>query len=119
MLATGAMSRMKLKLSFSNSVVDHIRDTTHEQHVAIGWRPHDRFGADGTSAAGPVLDDELLAEMLRQPLRHQTRNDVARAGWRERHNHAHRPRRIGLRPCAAREDRQHGSACCQMKQLSP
>ena len=47
MLATGAISRMKLKLSTPA-----------------------RFGSDIAAGARPILDDELLAEAFRQPLTH-------------------------------------------------
>ena len=40
------------------------------------------------------------------------------AAGRNRHDDAHRPRRIALRPCDARDDRQRGSAGCQMQKLT-
>src|SRR5438132_14225878 len=46
------------------------------------------------------------------------REDVTRAGGRERHNHAHWPRWVGLRPCDARNDRQRGSARYKMQKIS-
>ena len=54
-------------------------------------------------AAGPaaVLDDDLLAEPLRQPLADKTRDDISPASRRETDDDAHRPRRIGLRPSEA------------------
>ena len=50
-----------------------------EQRVAVGRSAHDRLGGDIAAGTWPVLDDELLAEPLRQPLAHQTRDDVGRA----------------------------------------
>ena len=38
--------------------------------VAVRLGPRDRPDADGAARAGPVLDHERLAELLRQPLRH-------------------------------------------------
>jgi hypothetical protein len=61
-----------------------------------------------------ATDDELLAEVLRQPLPYQSRDDVGRAGRPEGHNHAHRSVRIGLRPRYARYNRQRGRARGQM-----
>src|SRR6266849_2060212 len=61
-----------------------------------GGGMRDRIGADIASGTRSVLDDELLAEPLRQPLAHQTRNDVAPAAGRPADNDAHRPRRIGF-----------------------
>jgi hypothetical protein len=45
-----------------------------------------------------VLDIELLAERLRKFLHYQSRENVSRSAWSEWHDHAHRPRWIGLRP---------------------
>jgi hypothetical protein len=44
--------------------------------VAIGGRTHDRLGGDITAATRPVLDNEWLAEPVREPLSNQTRDDV-------------------------------------------
>src|SRR5262249_41991583 len=62
--------------------------------------------------------DEWLGETLRQPLSNQAREDVRRAARGEADDHAHRPRRIGLRPRDARDARQHGSACGQMQKCT-
>src|SRR5438552_13752596 len=56
--------------------VNRIRSRNHEKGVAVRGCAHDRLGADVAAAAWPVLDDEWLAESLRQPLSHQTRGDV-------------------------------------------
>jgi len=40
--------------------------------MAVGWRTHDRFCGDIGPRARPVIDDEWLAEPLRQPLTYQT-----------------------------------------------
>jgi len=78
--------------------VARVEATGHEQRIAVCGRVHDRLGADIAAAARPVLDDEWLAEPLRQPLTDQAREDVGRAGGRDRHDQTHRPRRVGLRP---------------------
>src|SRR5262249_56416889 len=64
------------------------------------------------------VDDEWLAEPLRQLLTHQAREDVSWAASGKGDDHAHRPRRIGLRPHDPRDGRQRGSARCQMQKLS-
>ena len=56
--------------------VDEIRRSDQEQRVAVGRRVHDRLGRDVGAGAGLVLDDELLADPLRQPLPRQPRDDV-------------------------------------------
>ena len=82
--------------------IDRVRRTDQEQRVAVRSRAHDRLGGDIAACARPVLDDELLAEPLRQPLTDQTREDVVRAAGGKADDDAHRPRRIGLRPSEAR-----------------
>ena len=59
--------------------VDRVRRSDQEERVAVRRRAHDRLGADIAAGARPVLDDELLAEPLRQPLTDQARDDVGRA----------------------------------------
>ena len=93
-------------------------EVDQEQRVAVGGRAHDRLGADIAAGARPVLDDELLAEPLRQPLADQARDDVVRAAGGKADDDAHRPRRIGLRPCDARDGRQRGGARCQMQKFT-
>ena len=80
MPATGAISRMKLKLSLSYSVaLIALAESKPEKRVAVRGRAHDRLGGDIAAGAWPVLDDKWLAEPLRQPLTHQAREDVVRA----------------------------------------
>src|SRR5215813_12789703 len=66
----------------------------------------------------PVLNDEWLAQALRQPMTHQACEDVGRPASGKADNDAHRPRRIGLRLRDARDNRQRGSARGQMQKLS-
>ena len=82
--------------------VDRVRRTDQEERVAVRRRTHDRLGGDIATGARPVLDDEWLAEPLRQPLTHQAREDVVRTAGGKADDDAHRPRRIGLRPREAR-----------------
>src|SRR5262249_47537496 len=90
--------------------VDRTGYRAQQKRIAIRSRTDDRLGADVGAATRPVVDDELLAKPLRQPLSHQTRDDVVPAASGSRNDHAHRPRRIDLRPCDARDGRQRGSA---------
>jgi hypothetical protein len=48
----------------------------------IAYAKANRLCADIAAGTGPVLDDELLTEPLRQPLADQARRDVGRAGRR-------------------------------------
>src|SRR2546429_4598188 len=43
------------------------------------FRSHDCFRSNVSAGAGPILNDKLLAESIRQPLSHQSREDVRRA----------------------------------------
>jgi hypothetical protein len=68
-----------------------------EDRVAVGRGSRHFVRADSAGGTGTILDQELLAERLRQPVRHQTCSDVRRAAGRERHDEADRLRRPGLR----------------------
>src|SRR5262249_27664010 len=98
--------------------VDYVGRTASEERVAIGWRTHDRLGGQSATGTHTILDDEWLAELLRQPLADQTREDVARAARGETEDDAHRPRRVGLRPRETPHGRQRGSARGQMQKIS-
>jgi hypothetical protein len=65
-----------------------------------------------------VLNNELLAEALRQPLTHQACDDVGCATGGEADDDAHRARRIGLRACDPRDAPQCGGARGQMQKIS-
>src|SRR5262245_62765425 len=90
--------------------VDCVRRSAEEERVAVWWRTHDRLSAQISASAAPVLYDKWLAEPFREPLTDQTREDVGRAAGAPPDDDAHRPRRIGLRPCRTRHLRQRGSA---------
>jgi hypothetical protein len=82
--------------------------------VAVGGRVHDSLGGNAATGAWSVLDDELLAETLRQPLTDEACDDVGRATRSKADNQAHRLGRIGLRLRSARDDWKRGGARCQM-----
>ena len=86
--------------------------------MAVGRRTDYRLGGDMAGCARPVLDDEWLAEPLRQPLTDEASGDVGSATGGKADDDVHRPRRIGLRSCDARDDRQRGSARGQMQKSS-
>src|SRR5215472_14412308 len=98
--------------------IDRVETTDQEKGVAVCGRAHDGLGADIAAATRPVVDNKLLAEPLRQPLSDQARRDVGCAGRGDWHDQTHWPRRIGLRPCDARDGRERGSARSQMQKLS-
>jgi len=59
--------------------------------VAVGRRLRDRVDADGERAAGAVIDDDALAEDLRQLRRDQARDVVGGAARGLRNDQANRP----------------------------
>src|SRR5262249_56197012 len=80
-------------------------------------RPN-RLSADIGAAPRSVLDDEWLAEALRQPLSHQACDGVGPAGRGERHDEANRPRWIALRASETGDGRQCGGPRGQMQKIS-
>src|SRR5262249_22981254 len=89
-----------------------------EQCVAICERTHDCLSSDIAAGTRPVLNDELLTEPLGEPLTYYARDDVNRLARGKSDDDAHRPRRIGLRPCDPRDGRQRGSPRCQMQEFA-
>ena len=80
--------------------------------------PRHLLGGEIAGGADPVLDDELLAEPIGQPLSHETRGEIATAAGRKADDKTHRPRRIGLRPRDVRHGRQRGNARGQMQEFA-
>ena len=119
MPATGAVSRMKLKTEL---VVKHVGDPVsgnhHKQRMAVGGRTDDCLGGDLPLGTRSVLDDEWLAETLRQPLTNQAREDVGRTAGRKADHDTYRSRRIGLRPGDGRQRRERSNARGQMQKSS-
>ena len=99
--ATGATSSDEIEAElFVERRIDGVHCAAEQQRVTVGGRTNDRFGRDVAARAGPVLDNDRLVELLRQPLADQARNDVEVAARRKADQDTHRPRRIGLRRCA-------------------
>ncbi len=69
MVAIGAMSRMKLKLSLSYSVaLIALGGVTNRSVWPSAGALHHRFRGDIAARAWSVLGDERLAQPLREPL---------------------------------------------------
>ena len=71
--------------------IDHVRGPNLQQCVAIRGGFGGRLGSDVAAGAGAVLNDELLAEAIRQPLTHQARLDVGSPAGGKADDDAHRP----------------------------
>src|SRR5205085_4145891 len=95
--------------------VDRVRRSDEEERVAVRRCAYDRLGRDIGVGTGPILDDEGLAETLRQPLTHQARNDISPATGRITDDQAHLPRWVSLCPRGPRYGWEYGSACRQMQ----
>ena len=59
--------KLKLRLWWSRPLII-LEWRSDQKRVAVRRRAHDRLGGEIGAGAGPVLDDELLAETIRQPL---------------------------------------------------
>jgi hypothetical protein len=75
-----------------------MRQRRHEQRVAVGGGPRGRLGGERAVGAGAVLDHELLAQPVGEPLADEARDAVGIAARREADQQTHRPLRPGLRP---------------------
>ena len=76
---------------------DHVAHGAGHQRIAVGLGLLQLAQAQHPVGAGPVLDDDGLAELCPQSLSHQPRRQVGDAGRRERDDQPDRPRRVGLR----------------------
>src|SRR5215471_15312803 len=110
-------NEIEIKLGIERRV-DSVRRRDEKECVAVGGRPYDRLRADIAAGARPVLDHELLAEPLRQPLTDQAGDNVDRSASGKADDDADRPRGIGLRPRDPRHGRERGSTRCQMQKIS-
>src|SRR5215470_2823994 len=100
------------------SRIDHIAGRSNEDRVAIGRRQSRSAHTDIAAGTADVLDVELLSNLLRQLLCDDAAENIGVPAWPERNDHTHRARRIGLRPCDARQGRQRGSAGGQINKIS-
>ena len=86
--------------------------------MAVGRCAHHRLRGDVTGGAGPVVDEELLSQTVREPLSDQARNNVDLAAGRKPDDNADRPLRIGLRSRDPRRCWQRRGAHGQMQKCS-
>src|SRR5229473_5393892 len=98
--------------------VDRVHRSGHKERISVRGRVHDHLGADIAASSWSVLDDELLAEPLRQLLSYQACHDVSGTTGGKSNDQAYWPHGIGLRPSEVRHGRQRGSARCQMQKFT-
>ncbi len=81
---------------FVEARIDHEGGRRHQDRVTVGRGVRSIAHANIAASARLVLDIELLAEIIRELLRQQSRHDVTGPGWRKRHDDAHRAVGVGL-----------------------
>ena len=102
--------------------VDGARGRHEQNRVAVRRRIDHRLGGDIAPCPAPVLDHHLLAEMLRQPLRHDPRHHVGGTAGRKRHHPVHRPGRIrigGARSSGSRQQQTSEAESDQAMSMHP
>ena len=93
--ATGVLSCTKSKGNvLVERGVDGVVRRDEADRIAIGRRRQHIRHADIAAGADAVLDDDRLAELLRQVLAEEAPDRVVGAAGRERNDEAYRPRRI-------------------------
>src|SRR6266699_2639308 len=98
--------------------IDDDGGRNHEHGIAVGRCLCPLTHTDVAASTANVFDIELFSETLGQLLCDEASEYVGRTAGRERNDHTHRPRRIGLRARDPRDGRQRGSAGGQMQKLS-
>ena len=78
----------------------------HQQRVAVGRRLRHRLGADDGVRSRPVVDDDLLAQILAHLLADEPAEEIGGPAGRERDHQRDLPRRIGLRRRRAKQKQQ-------------
>jgi hypothetical protein len=78
MLATGAISRTKLK--FVDRRVDRVRRADQEERIAVCWRAHDRFGGEIGVGARSVFEVGVIAVELGPTGLHREEPEFQRKG---------------------------------------
>src|SRR5436190_23556914 len=69
--------------------VHDVAGGSRKQRIAIRRRTNDCLGRYIAGRAGPVLDNKLLAEAFRKPLRNEARSDGRGATGREADENTH------------------------------
>ena len=102
--------RVETQLAGIERLVDGDRRRRVEQGIAICRRPYDEFAGEIAAGARAVVDDDRLAEPLRQPLPEQAGIDVGGRAGCETGDDVDWPRRKSFSGCGARKHRECGSA---------
>src|SRR6516165_2457445 len=99
MLPTGSDIANEVEIElFIECRINRVRRNGQEKRISVRWRAHYCFGSDVAASTRSVLDNELLAESIREPLTDQAREDVDWAASGKPNHQSNRPDRINLRP---------------------
>src|SRR5262245_65227349 len=79
--------------------VDRVGGVDEDYRIAIGRRLNDGFGREIIACTRAILDDELLAKPLAEPVAEYPRKNVSRAAGRIADNDVRLPRRVVGRAC--------------------
>src|SRR5262245_29680137 len=85
--------------------IDDIARADKQDGVTVRSRSRSDTHAKISASARVVLYVELLTETARQISRDNAGKDIGWAAGRKWHDHAHGPRRVGLRLCHPRNER--------------
>jgi hypothetical protein len=77
--------------------VPHLPGAEHRERVAVGRRARRQLERDRAACAGAIVDDDALAEPIRQLGRDDAGDHIETAARRVRHEQPDRLRRIRLR----------------------
>jgi hypothetical protein len=83
--------------------------------VAIRRGIYDRFSRDIAASPWSVLDHELLAQTLREPLPNQTSANVVHSSWSKSDYDPYRPYRISLSARDVRHDRKSSRTSSELQ----
>ncbi len=93
------LRRIEWKLAVKGLIDGERPGSSEQERVAVGLRFGYEIAAGITAAAGAVLDDDLLAESLRELLCQNSCHDVDRSARRIGIDYANDAIRIVLRGC--------------------
>jgi hypothetical protein len=116
----GALSRRKFEWQvFVQGGIYGVIGRHKPDCVSVRRRAEHGSHADVAAGAGPVLDDELLTQFVRQKLADKSSYDVVWSAGCERHDEMHGPPWIGLRDCDPRTECQRPRTRRETEKCSP
>jgi hypothetical protein len=78
--------RVVIHRGFQDRADHHGAETSQQDGLAVRIGAGDEFGGDGAARSTAIIDDDVVAEFLRQLARQDPRHLIDRAARRERHD---------------------------------